>query len=291
MKTKIIFIIILIALLTSTLLYLSSAINIEQTIANFPIDEDNQFSKVTTTLQLIDLNDEDEYTLEWKTTSETTGKIDLSQDISLLFEDGRLLETLSSANEKNDLLTQKLKIAGEDSGHFEAITFHYRQKHYPNDITKSLQLMSYDQLYILDSPLSPIEYFKKPRTAAEIDGKRILDTIIQQNLQYSWQELIEYFNINLENYHAIPLTNLVKLNGRSLPNLTIDETKEILGTAWGALFKYYFLGIKKQDGTIVSPVGSSVPLILFNNSYSHITIIFISKDGGKYNIIKNTGRF
>lgn len=291
MKTKIIVIIILISLLISTLLYFSSALNIQHTIANFPIDENNQFSKVTTALQLIDLNDEDEYTLEWKTTSETTEKINLGHDIALLFEDGRLVEMMSLAKENNTLLTQKLKVAGEDSGHFEAITFHYRQKYYPNDIIKSLQAMSYDQLYVLDSPLSPLETFKKPSNPAEIDGKRILDTIIQQNSLYLWQELIDYFHIDSKNYHLVPLTSVAKFNEKTLPNLTTDETKELLGTTWSSLYKHYFLGIEKQDGTIVSAIGSSVPLVLFNKSYSHIIIIFISEDGTKYSIIKNIGRF
>ncbi|WNF37773.1 hypothetical protein RJD24_04775 [Bacillaceae bacterium IKA-2] len=290
MKRKIIVIIVFISLIISTLLYFSSDLTIQQTIGNFPIDENNQFSEVTTTLQLIDLNDDDEYTLEWKTTSETTDKIDLSHDIALLFEDGRLIEMMSLAKEKNTLLTQKLKIFGEDSGHFEAITFHYRQKYYPNDIIKSLQSVSHDQLYVLDSPLSPIETFKKPRTSIEIDGKKILDTIIQQNLQYSWQELIDYFHIDSNNYHLVPLTSLVKFNEKSLPSLTAEETKELLGTTWSALYKHYFLGIEKQDGTIVSAIGSSVPLVLFNKSYSHIAIIFISKDGTKYNIIKKVGK-
>lgn len=291
MKRKIIIIIVFISLIISTLLYFSSALTFQQTIGNFPIDENNQFSEVTTALQLIDLNDEDEYTLEWKTTSETTEKINLGHDIALLFEDGRLVEMMSLAKENNTLLTQRLKIAGEDSGHFEAITFHYRQKYYPNDIIKSLQAVSYDQLYVLDSPLSPIETFKKPSTTAEIDGKKILDTIIQQNLQYSWQELIDYFHIDSNNYHLVPLTSLAKFNEKKLPTLTSEETKELLGTTWSALYKHYFLGIEKQDGTIISPIGSSVPLVLYNKSYSHIVIIFISKDGAKYSIIKNTGRF
>lgn len=291
MKTKIIVIIILISLIISTLVYFPSDLNIQQTIATFPIDENIQFSKVTTALQLIDLNDEDEYTLEWKTASETTEKIDLGQDIALLFEDGRLVELMSLAKRKTSSLTQKLKFSGEDSGHFEAITFHYRQKYYPNDIIKSLQAMSYDQLYVLDSPLSPIETFKKPSTAAEIEGKKILDTIIQQNLQYLWQELTDYFNINSEKYHVVPLTSLAKFNDKTLPNLSAEETKELLGTTWSALYKHYFLGIEKHDGTIVSAIGSSVPLVLFNKTYSHIIIIFISEDGAKYSIIKNTGRF
>ncbi|OIJ20258.1 hypothetical protein BKP45_09320 [Anaerobacillus alkalidiazotrophicus] len=289
----VIFIIIGIIFSTSNFFHSTNNTNdlSKEAIVNSPIDQKKQFSKVSTTLKLMEQDDEDEYTIEWQTSSEIADKTYLSQDISLLFEDGWLKETMSVVKENSHILQQKQKINGEDSGHFEAVTFHYGQTHYPNDVIKSIQSMSYDELYILDSPLSPIEYFKTPTTPSEIEGKRILDTIIQQNLEYTWQELIEYFNIPLSNYYSVPLTELYKYYQQPLPKLTGEETKEMLALTWSAIYKYYFLGIEKHNGTIVSPVDSSVPLILFNKSYSHILIIFTSKDGEKYNIIKNTGRF
>jgi hypothetical protein len=285
--------IIIVALMTGSLLYYSTSLNetFQETIANFPIDETKKFLNMKTTLRLIDQNDEDEYTIEWKTSSEISEEIYLSHNISLLFEDGRLKQILAQAKENSNKLTQETKIAGEDSGHFEAITFHYGQLHYPNDITKSVQSMSYDQIYILDSPLSPIEFFKIPKTPSEEEGKRVLDTIIKQNLEYTWEELIDYFQVRAENYHAVPLTKLYKYNNIAFPDLTINETREMIAHTWSSLYQYYILGIEKHDGSIVSPVGSSVPLILYHNSYSHIVIIFTNKDGEKYNIIKNTGRF
>lgn len=265
--------------------------NFQETIAHYPIDENKKFTKTSTTIDLIDEMDEDEYTLLWKTDSEFDEKSYLSHDISLLFEDGRLKETMSLAVDNDNKLSQKMKLNGEDSGHFEAITFHYRQINYDNEVTKSVQTMSYDQLYILDSPLSSIEIFKEPNSEAQKEGKRILDTIIHQNLEYTWEELINYFHIQAENYHHVPLTHLAKHNQQALPNLSIDETKELLATTWRGLYKYYFLGVEKHDGTVKSPIGSSVPLVLFHKSYSHIIIIFTNEDGAKYNIVKNTGRF
>ncbi|RXI99456.1 hypothetical protein DS745_14635 [Anaerobacillus alkaliphilus] len=259
----------------------------QATIANFPIDNNKKFKSVQTSLKLIEQNDEDEYTIEWKTSSEITEKMYISHDISLLFEDGRLKETLSQAKENSNKLTQKLKVDGEDSGHFEAITFHYSELHYPNDITKSVQSMSYDQIYILDSPLSPLEYFKRPNSPSEEEGQRILDTIIKQNLQYTWEELTNYFQVDSSKYYSIPLTSLYKYNDLSLPELPVSQTNEILRQTWGTLYQDYFSGLEKHDGTIASPLGSSVPLILYHKSYSHLLIIFSSRDGEKYIIIKN----
>lgn len=283
----------LIALLTGGLLFYSTLTkeNFQETIANYPIDETKNFAKTTTFLQLVEQNDEDEYILKWKTNSEINEKVYLSHDISLLFEDGRLKETMSTIAEEQARISQKSKINGEDSGHFEAITFHYRQMHYPNDITKSVQHMSYDQLYILDSPLSPLEVFKEPKTNSEKEGKRVLDTIIKQNLEYTWNELIDFFNIDRENYYEVPLTALIKFNSETLPTLTVEETRELLATTWSGIYQYYFLGIEKHDGSLISPVGSSVPLVLFHHTYSHIIVIYTSSEGNKYHIVKNTGIF
>lgn len=291
MKKLTIIFILLFGVTTSILFFNLNTSNIQNTIANFPIDETKQFSKATTTLQLIEQKDNDEYTIEWKTSSEIPEKMLLSHDISLLFEDGRLKEIMNSIKDNSNKLQQKVKVTGEDSGHFETITFHYGQISYPNEEKKSVQSMSYDQLYILDTPLSPIEFFKVPQTPSELEGKRILDTIIQQNLQYTWQELIDYFQIPDSNYLPVPLTNLYKYNSESLPKLTQVETQEILSLTWEAIYKYYFLGIEKQDGTLASPIESSVPLVLFHKTYSHFLIIFSGENGGKYNIIKNTDRF
>lgn len=285
---------IIIAIVASSFLFYSTTVNtsnFQETIANFPIDETKNFVHVKTAITLLDQNDKDKYTIEWKTSSSIKDRLYIGYDISLLFEDGRLKDTLMITKEKSEKLFQKKKVAGEDSGHFESITFHYGQLHYPNDITKSVQSMSYDQLYVLDSPLSPLEYFKAPKTPSEEDGKRILDTIIQQNLQYTWEELLDYFQIQAHNYHSVPVTNLYHYHNTTLPNLTDSETKELLAQTWSMIYNYYFIGIEKHDGTIVSPVGSSLPLILYHNSYSHIIMVFSNKDGEKYNIIKNTGRF
>jgi hypothetical protein len=293
LKKVLIAIIVIVALITGSLLYNLPSLNetFLETITNLPIDEKKKFVNANTSLILINQNDEDEYTLEWKTNSEIDEKLSIGHDISILFEDGRLKETLAKTKENSNKLSQTAKIAGEDSGHFEAITFHYGQIDYPNDIKKSVQSMSYDQIYILDSPLSAIEYFKSPKTPSEEEGKRVLDTIIKQNLEYTWEELIDFFEININNYHSVPLTSLYEYNYLPLPNLTMEDTQEMVAYTWTSLYQHYFLGIEKYDGKTVSPIGSSVPLILYHHTYSHIIIIFTSKDGEKYHLIRNTERF
>ncbi|MFN7251205.1 MAG: hypothetical protein ACK4M9_10475 [Anaerobacillus sp.] len=293
MKKVLIAIIVIVALMTGSLLYYLPSLNetFLETITHLPIDEKNKFLNANTSINLINQNDEDEYTLEWKTNSEIDEKLSISHDISLLFEDGRLKETLAKTKQNSNELDQTAKIAGEDSGHYEAITFHYGQLDYPNDIKKSVQTMSYDQIYILDSPLSTIEFFKSPKSPSEEEGKRVLDTIIKQNLEYTWEELIDFFEINIKNYHSVPLTSLYEYNYLSLPNITMEETQEMVAYTWTSLYQHYFLGIQKYDGKTVSPIGSSVPLILYHNTYSHIIIVFTSKDGEKYHLIRNTERF
>lgn len=92
-----------------------------------------------------------------------------------------------------DVLKKQSRVHGEDSGFFQTISFHYGEIEYPHSVNKSIQRMSYDELYVLDSPLSPNHAFKFPSTKSQKEGKEILDTIINQNLQYKWGELINFF--------------------------------------------------------------------------------------------------
>lgn len=285
--------IIIAAIITSLLFFYTTTSNknIHTATLNYPLDDTKQFSLEQTTLAFIGQHDEEEYTLEWKINSEINEKVHIAHDIALLYEDGRLKEIMSITKEAAENLEVDKLVEGEDSGHYEAITFHYRSIDYPNQIKKSVQSMSYDQLYILDSPLSELEYFKKPKNESEVDGKRVLDTIIKQNLEYTWQELIEYFQIPYDKYIPVPLTSLPIYKNEPLPTLSSHDSKELLALAWESIDQYYFSGIEKHNGAIVSPVGSTIPLILFHQTYSHIIIIFQTEDGGKFSIVKNTGRF
>ncbi|PLR76950.1 hypothetical protein CU633_12830 [Bacillus sp. V3-13] len=56
------------------------------------------------------------------------------------------------------------------------------------------------------------------------------------------------------------------------------RTNEIPGHLWEGLYKNYFLGIQKKDGTIIDPIDSSMPLILLAKDQSHLLVAFETAD-------------
>lgn len=289
MKRKILIVIILKALIVSILIFFSVKSNrLEETIKIHPIDENITFTDTFTILKFDQPQDNDEYTINWSTTSKSDEKIDVRLDLSLLFEDGLLRDTMLNSKQKIDILKKESHIHGEDSGLFQAVSFHQGEIHYQNEVKKNIQKTSYDQLYVLDSPLSPNEAFKVAKSKSQREGKHILEKIIQQNLQYTWEELIEYFNIPSHNYNAIPLTKLPKYDHVGLPDLSCEDTQKITQLVFDAIYHNYFLGLRSSDNELIDPAGSTLPLILFHKSYSHFIILFESNNGTKYHIVKNT---
>ncbi|WP_257345855.1 hypothetical protein [Pseudalkalibacillus decolorationis] len=247
---------------------------IKESIIFFPIDSSVTFTSASTTLKLLEEEDEDEYSIRWKVNSTIGKDAYLRQDISLLFEDGRLKETSSRWTEDTDKIEQEKTMMSEDSGHFEAISFHHAELHYPNDVIKSAQTMSYDQLYVIDTPLQPLESFKTPETVEDKDNKKILDHATDQQLKMVWDSLINYYNIPTDEYFMIPFTQLVMYTNHSLPGLSKEKTDKVVGGLWEGIYKNYFLGVK-YEGHIESPIGSTMPLLLFHKNMSHL--IFLSK--------------
>ncbi|WP_227934986.1 hypothetical protein [Alkalihalobacillus deserti] len=245
----------------------------------FPIDPNATFEESTSRIQFQAMEDEDEYTLDWTVTSVLNQDAYLRQDVSLLFEDGYLKDTLSTWKENTSTIQMEKDIKSDDSGNYRVVTFHHAELHYPNDEIKSAQKLSFDQLYVIDSPLSPLHAFRIPETEEEKESKRILDYIIKQQQDYDWDSLFDYYNLPKDGYLRIALTDLVLYEEKPLPGLTQEKTAQFLGGLWEGLYKHYVLGITKQDGTTVSPVGSTVPVILVPKSADHFFVLFRTSDG------------
>lgn len=251
----------------------------EESIIFFPLDSNIEFSQAVTTLSVADEKDNDEYILKWGIQSDIGKPVYLRQDIGFLFADGKLVDVTSKWKENSQTLTQVKKIEHEDSSHFQAISFHHGEIHYENDVIKSGQKMSADELYVINSPKQPLESFQDPHTDSEKEWKEILDHATNQQLKVSWMNLVKHYNIPTNEYKMIPLTNLAYFNTNPLPNLTIEETQTMIGRLWEGIYKNYLLGLKKEDGYNVSPINSTIPLILFNEDH---LIVLIEASNGEY---------
>ena len=57
-----------------------------------------------------------------------------------------------------------------------------------------------------------------------------------------------------------------------------QQTYEIIGHLMEGLYKNYLLGIKKENGTIVDPIDSLIPLILLNKNKKELLVLIYTKE-------------
>ncbi len=253
--------------------------NIQESITYFPIDPKISFREANTTITLLKKAANGQYTYIWKLTSTLDRKAYLRQDAGLLFSNGRLTAVLRGWEQNTDYLKQEKMITAEQSGILQAIAFHYAELHHHNQIFSS-QRISSDQLYVINPSAGyPLHSFRSPSSKEEQEWKNRLDTQTSMMLHYSWERGIRFFSINPDQYDHFPLTELNEKKLDSLAGLSKNKTKAIIGRLWEGLYKNYLLGIKKADGTIEKPIGSTVPLILISTDKTHLLVLTESAQG------------
>ncbi|WP_096153410.1 MULTISPECIES: hypothetical protein [Bacillus] len=259
---------------------------VEESIIFFPIDSSVIIKEASTKFSLMDEKDNDEYIVNWEVTSSSSIPVYLRQDISLLFADGRLKAILSDWKDEKQGLSQYASIHGEDSSFFQSISFHHAEIHYDEDKITSAQSMSSDYLYVIDSSFSPLQAFKEPENNEQKEWQQVLNKVTEQQLMFSWNKAIDYFNIERNKYDAISLLQLQEYNKKAFPTFTYEKTQEIIGKLWEGLYKEYFLGVKTYNGQIVPPIGSSIPLLLFSTDKTHVFIVFETAEGTPVQLIQ-----
>jgi hypothetical protein len=257
----------------------------KETIIFFPINPHVKFTDAKTKLQLQPQKREGKYSLLWSTSSSLDRNAYLRQDISLLFADGRLVDRLSKWKNNSQTLVQEKNVTAKDSHFFQTISFHHGELHEGNVITSS-QTMTSDYLYVIDSPYSPLASFRRATTGDEKEWQKVLNKTTNEFLRHTSESLMSYFSIKKQQYYSLYLPDLIVYNEQPFPDLSIEKTQEIIGKLWEGLYKSYFLGIKKEDGSILSPIGSTIPLILISKDYSHLIVLTETKNGEKIRLIQ-----
>ncbi|WP_342432313.1 hypothetical protein [Neobacillus sp. FSL H8-0543] len=240
----------------------------QESITFFPIDPKVNFIKTETILS--PLNKPTNFIL-WTIHSTLDQKAYLRQDAGLLFANGRLTGQLSDWKQNTAALIQDDQIATEKSTLLQAITFHHAELHEKGDQIFSSQAMSADQLYVVHS--NPFKTFRVPSNKNEEQWKQQLDAETERMLQLSWNNGIRYFSIPLKNYEVLPFSQFHERAKTTLPGFSKPETARIVGNLWEGLYKNYILGIKKADGTIITPLGSTIPLILLAKDKTHLLVL------------------
>ncbi|WP_087971679.1 hypothetical protein [Oceanobacillus rekensis] len=243
----------------------------QQTISFFPLDTDSMMEHAETTLQLLSEDDTNTYQMDWKIASLSDKAMYLRQDVSLLFDNGRLRGVQSKWVQNTNRIKMTEKVKSEDSRHFQSISFHHGENHYSEDDIRSVQLMSYNELYVIDSPTTPIASFKIPKNRYETDWKELLDRSSKQQLLFHWHELFHHFDLNAENYSTFPLVELYQYNDMVLPNMTQIETKNAIGRLWEGLYKNYIIPALDPPN---DKLDSFMPLVLIDKKNTHLLVLF-----------------
>jgi len=252
----------------------------------FPEDEQIYFREANTALELLIKKDNDEYALEWSFSSETNEPAFLRSDMSLLFENGTFMGARKQSLKDQIFIEEVGTINGEDSGRYDVITFHHAEVHYSNDTLRSKHTWSQDQLYVEDSPLSPLHSFKNPSTEDEERSKKILNSIMSQQLSYQLDGLLEEFNINIADYHYFTILDFPDFINFPLPGLTQKETFSIIGQLWEGFYRYYILGINTFTEETYSPKGNSLPHVLLHKDGTHLLLLYETRDGTRQQLFQ-----
>lgn len=250
-----------------------------ETITYFPIDASVQYKMANTTLTLLNKKQNNQHQVDWKLSSTLDRKAYLRQDLGLLFVNGVLKGKTAKWEDNTSNLTQEQIISTGESARYDAITFHYSELHGPNDKISSAQRMSEDMLYVIDSQFSPLRSFRTPKSNQEREWKQVLDKSTDNRINKTLAKAAKTYQIDANSYNMIRLNELRKYEDQPFPGFNQGDTADILGRLWEGLYKNYYLGIKKSDGTAVDPLDSTMPLILVSKDKSHLLVVTQTKDG------------
>lgn len=252
---------------------------LQETITFFPIDESVQYQSASTTLTLNKEKKNNQHQVDWKVNSILERDAYLRQDLGLLFVNGLLKGKVAKWEEDTADLSQESIISTGESARYDAITFHYSELHGNNDRISSSQRMSEDILYVIDSQFSPLRSFRVAKSNQEREWKQVLDRSTENRLNKTLQKAASDYGIKLSNYNAIPLYEIRNYEDQALAGFSLRETANITGRLWEGLYKNYYLGIKKSDGTVVDSMDSTMPLILISKDKTHLLVITQTKNG------------
>jgi hypothetical protein len=268
------------AIICSIIFFIIHSMNqTEESIIYFPIHPTADFPSAYTKLQLKTGKVHQAYNVSWEIQSFLSKKAYLRQDISLLFVNGRLRGTLNKWKEQTQKINVHDEYIGNGSAFLQAISFHYAELHHNNNEFRSAQEMSSDHLFVIDSDKIPLFSFRTPENPIEVKWANTLTGYTNKQLKTVAERAFQKYHLQPNAYVQIPLTDLAAYSHMKLPHFSLSQSKTIIGRLWEGLYKHYFLGIKKENGTIEDPIDSTIPLILLPKTGNALYIVFETKDG------------
>ncbi|WP_100398348.1 hypothetical protein [Bacillus sp. FJAT-44742] len=252
---------------------------LRETFSIYPPDPKASYEAAETSLDILHIEDDDEYILEWSISSSLNEEASLRQDLSLFFENGYLRDVMTVWEEDSKDLSFKKKLKGEDSNKFEVLTLHHAEILKDQEGWKSRQSMSHDTLYVLDSPFTDLHSFKNnPSSSEDQDSKEVLDYIMEQQLNHVEKGLRKHFSLE-EDIDLYPITAITSWYEAPPAFLPEDRVDAFIGTIWETLYHHVLLDKKSASGTKDVPLGHSMPFIAWSQEEQCIYLIVKMQDG------------
>lgn len=244
----------------------------EESFTYFPPDPEASFQSADTSLTLLSKNN-GYYKLNWKTSSTLDRKAYLRQDISLLYANGLLVGKMGKGWKQNtDTINLQENIQYQESANFKSISYHHAELHENGHIT-SVQSITNDELYVVDSNFSPLKSFRVPKSTDEKEWRDVLDKLTEERIKHSYDKAVETYAIMENHYSVYLLTQFYQFTDAALPGFSIEDSRKIIGRLWEGIYKNYFLGVRMKDGTYADPANSTIPVILLAKDKSHLIVI------------------
>lgn len=264
---------------SALMIQLQNTNSTEETITFFPLNDAVKYKSASTSLTLQKDKKNNKHVVDWKVQSTLDQDAYLRQDMGLLFVNGLLKGKFAKWEQETADLEQQDFISRGESAKYDAITFHYSELHGDGDRITSSQRMSDDMLYVIDSPFSPLQSFSVAKSKQEKEWKKVLDQSVSNTLNKSLSKAEKTYQFKAVNYITVPLDTIRQYEDQPLKGFSQKETANILGKLWEGLYKNYYLGIKKSDGTVVDPIDSTMPMILVSKDKSHLLVVTQTASG------------
>lgn len=202
----------------------------------------------------------------------------LRHDITMLFASGKLVAKMGKWEQGVLFLEQSQIFTLQENTKLQAISFHHAEIHENSSITSTHELTE-DLFYFIVSEHEDTASFKTPDTATDLLWQEFLDKQESRFITTSIDTIAATYSLDRQHFDIFPLTVLSTYEQEPLPSFSRAETKIIIGQLIEGLYKNYFLGIKKEDGTTVSPINSTVPIIFLAKNREFLYVSFITADG------------
>ena len=246
----------------------------------FPLNQEALFNKTASSLTLQIQNKEDEsYDVILSTEPVLNQKSYLRQDFSLLFQNGRLKDFTKKWAQNTEQISQKTTLKAHESSLFQAITIHYAEIHTDNDIPTSSYKLTDSSLFVIASRYGPTKAFQTPESDVQKEWAFTLSSVSNSRLAKVLDRYTENKNLDMTMYQAIPLTQFSTKGKELLSGYSAEQQLEITEKLWEALYSIYVSGIKKQDGTVIDPIDSTIPLILRKQGSNKLIVLIQDKSG------------